>query len=589
MKPFFKHCLIALFSMFSLYFLSLNILPLFSMIKFDFVIYDPLITTLLVLITFYASNKSTKITIIFASILSFSIFLIQPVGLSVQNVPLTFFDFFVFYPTLMKISPLYFNIILTLITILYLGLLFLCFFMFIKHFIIFLKNKNRQAIFLPLFILVIYLSFFRAGNMQIWALDFPNIANKYGFINAINSRVKYDKMNTDKISKEEVKNALLLLRKKEANRDISSLITKTTLEKQDKKRDVFIIFLESFYDYSHFVSLFDKDPFNQEYRNWANKSAKIGPNTSSGSFFARLVGLTASSPLYPKGQTSSMEGSLPDIMNKNEYNTVAIEEYATTYNLDNFLPSIGFSETTFNIGTANLSSYIKENITNMQSPLFLYAFTYLGHHGSGTEYRAEYSNDIVNNASRFIDQFQKKDKDLINAIFSTSLKVADEIIKTRDIILAESPDALIIFKHDHLHPSLPPIIVASEIDEAMKSTFLNSPTPSPILIWDGQNGAYKLPEGFAPENIPLFIAVNANLKEETYKGTPISLLYKDTHEGFTRFYKNIYKIENNNVIDADINEMEIAELIEYEKAESILSRDIFRGKKYFYKNREELN
>ena len=125
---------------------------------------------------------------------------------------------------------------------------------------------------------------------------------------------------------------------------------------------------------------------------------------------------------------------------------------------------------------------------------------------------------------------------------STSVATSKEIIKTKNIILENSSDALIIFKHDHLYPYLEGTIKDSSINDDIKNSFLNSYTPSPILVWDGTNGAYKLPDYFSPENIPLFIALNLNIP---YKGTPISLLYKDNINNTIRFYGSIYETNSN--------------------------------------------
>ena len=44
------------------------------------------------------------------------------------------------------------------------------------------------------------------------------------------------------------------------------------------------------------------------------------------------------------------------------------------------------------------------------------------------------------------------------------------------------------------------------------------------IIWNGKDGAYKLEDGFPPENIPMFIAANTKLD---YTNSLIELLYKD--------------------------------------------------------------
>lgn len=134
----------------------------------------------------------------------------------------------------------------------------------------------------------------------------------------------------------------------------------------NSKRDIFLIFLESFYDYSHFVELFDNDPFPKEYRKWAENSRKIIPNLGAGSSYARLSGLTGSSPLYPKSMTQKIYYVLPDLLKKEGYYTLSLEEAGNTYNLANFLPSIGFEEVIFGLGGNNIKNYIDTNFYNLQ-------------------------------------------------------------------------------------------------------------------------------------------------------------------------------------------------------------------------------
>ena len=56
------------------------------------------------------------------------------------------------------------------------------------------------------------------------------------------------------------------------------------------KRNVFIIFMESFYDYSHFLELFDKDPFPKEYREWALQSSKARTKRWQRKFICKAFG-----------------------------------------------------------------------------------------------------------------------------------------------------------------------------------------------------------------------------------------------------------------------------------------------------------
>ena len=110
-------------------------------------------------------------------------------------------------------------------------------------------------------------------------------------------------------------------------------------------------------------------------------------------------------------------------------------------------------------------------------------------------------------------------------------------------------------------------------------SFLNDNAPTPILIWDGTNGAYKAPDNFVPENIPMFIAVNAGVTN--YKNSMISLLYKEEIDGFISTYHKYYRITNDTLL-LENNIDTTSKIFQYENAQRILSQDIFQGKKYYY-------
>ncbi|WP_439897255.1 hypothetical protein [Brachyspira pilosicoli] len=371
----------------------------------------------------------------------------------------------------------------------------------------------------------------------------------------------------------------MTLYKKEQKKDYSNLLLESSI---NNKRDIFLIFLESFYDYSHFTNLFDKDPFPKEYREWANKSRKISPNDGGGSFNARLAGLTASSPLTPKIQNTKNKYTLPYLLYDIGYTTIALEEAKNTYNLNTFLPSLYFDKIIFDLGTTNIDNYINTNIENLETPLFVYGFTTLGHLGE----HISNNFNIIENNKKIMKYFNNTDKLQLIETLDNSVTTAIEVIKTRDTILKYSPNALIIFKHDHLYPYLRGIIENSSIDNDIKNSFLNDNTPTPILIWDGTNGAYKAPNNFVPENIPMFIAINAGVTN--YKNSIISLLYKYEIDGIISTYHKFYKITNDTLV-LENNISQDSEIYKYENAQKILSQDIFQGKKYYYSIMEDLN
>ena len=390
-------------------------------------------------------------------------------------------------------------------------------------------------------------------------------------IYTLNYRINYDRMNNIKPNKELVLNSINLLKTYEEKRDLSNLL----LQDNENKRDIFLIFLESFYDYSHFVKLFNKDPFPREYRKWANSSKKIAPNVNNGSFYARLSGLTASSPLYPKTQSEKIDKTLIGLLNENGYYTLALEEALNTYNLKTFYPSIGFSNSIFGLNITNINKYLETNINNLKQPLFVSGFTILGH----TDSHIENDFNIAEKNKKFMNYFNGNDRVNLLETIDNSVMTSIEIIKIRDTILKHSPNALIIFKHDHLYPYLRAIVERSSVDKKIKENFLNDASPSPILIWDGTNGAYKAPVNLVPENIPMFIAINAGVTN--YKNSVISLLYKEEINNNISTYHKYYKVTNNSII-LENNVDENSEIFKYENAQKILSQDIFQGKKYYY-------
>lgn len=516
-----------------------------------------------------------------------------------QNTILLFHDMPILYPSLISVLSIKMKIIVIMATIIYFGTILFLIILFIIN-LIKMKRKN-SIIMLTIIFVLSFAIFFRKMDLKPWAIDFTNFANRNGIINSINYRINFDRVNKIVYSKDDVYEAINILKEMEETRDYSNLLIGDT----NSKRDIFLIFLESFYDYSHFVELFDKDPFPKEYRKWANSSRKIVPNERGGSFYARLSGLTGSSPLFPKTQIQKINYCLPDLLKNEGYYTVALEEAGNTYNLANFLPSVGFEETIFGLGGVsssntknymsvpgvvfiiheelvgnNIKNYIETNFNNLQKPVFIYGFTWLGHTGS----HLLNSLNISDNNKNFINNF--KDDNRLNVIenLDNSVLTAMEIIKIRDTILKYSPNALIIFKHDHLYSQLITAIESSSIEDKYKKAFLNDYAPTPILIWNGTNGAYKVPNNFMPENIPMFIAINAGITN--YRGSIISLLYKEEIENIVSSYNNYYRITNDTLVFIDKIETN-SKIFQYENAQRILSRDIFQGKKFYFDSKNE--
>lgn len=545
------------------------LLPSLSIDRFKISFIDILYIYLFSLISYFLSNKKLVISYLFIIVSVFSFFAIEPLGITILTKPIFFTDMQDLYPSLIEVLPFYMQIITIAATILYFSSLFAFAIYFLYRLIkIFLIDKKKGIILFFIILITTYLSFFRQVKINSIYPNYIERVNKFGIINSISYRISFDRENNKIIANiDNVENAIELLKEVQNKRDISNLIMPYDYT---NKRNVFIIFMESFYDYSHFLELFDKDPFPKEYREWALQSAKVGPNDGNGSLFARLSGLIGTSPIYPKKQKSKVNTALPFLMKDAGYKTIALEECGITFNLDKLFPNIGFEETIFNLGLTNIKNYIKNN--DFEKPLFISGFTFLGHAGSHIK------NDfnIFENNKRFYEKINRKDKKVLLETIENSVMAAIDIIETKNIILQKYPDAIIIFKHDHLYPYLAGMIYNSSIDENIKKEFFESYAISPLLIWNGRNGAFKLEDGFPPENIPLFIAVNTKIN---WTNSIISFLYKDKTEGIIRFYNNFYTNENNKIIRIEVSKESLS--YKYNYAQRILSEDILRGKKYF--------
>ncbi len=466
-------------------------------------------------------------------------------------------------------------------------------YMIIRFFTILWKTftKTKGCILFGSIIFLLLFNFIPFFSVDTWAIDFKSIAQTHGIILTKNFDINYIRENTVKIEESDVKTAYEIILQKKNTRDITSLLVPSTKNAIDKgieipKRDVYLIFLESFYDYSHFITLFKEDPFSEEYRNWANNSTKIGTNENRGSFYARLAGLTGSSPLFPSTSRTEYQYFLPDLFNKAGYKTIALEEAGITYNLDKVLSALNFNNTTFEIGTSKLNHHIIEKILPQNESKFVYAFTYLGHTGSLNYESTNIAVTMQQNIEPFLEYFNELSRDSYSLYENliTSIQASQNVIALRDAILKNNPNALIIFKHDHLYPTLKDEIQTSTIDNEIKQNFLGDTQPSPFLVWDGQNGPYKVPKRFTPENIPLFIALNAGLE---YENTPIDFLYKDTIKNQFSSYHSYYIVENDSVALITNKETVDKELLEIELATKTISNDIFNGKGYIYDLLEE--
>lgn len=567
---------ISFFIILILYFLLIDFLfPFMSLGSFEFHIIDIIYVYWFSVIAYNICDyinpkKRLIISYSFVIVAIFSFFSIEPLGISVVTKPLFFTDMPDLYPALIEVVPLYLQIITITATVLYFSLLIAFALYFIYRLYKMYKIKRVKSISLiVIVILTTYLSFFRPVNSNSIYANYFDIANSKGIINTISHRISFDKKyNNIEHSLNDVRDAINLLNQR--NIDISKLIMPYSYDTVTN-RSVFLIYLESFYDYSHFAGLFDKDPFPEEYRKWAKTSSKVGPNDGNGSLFARLSGLTASSPIFPKKPDSTIiTKTLPFLFRDKGYNVIALEESGITYYLDKLFPNIGVEKTVFNLGITNIKNYIKDNISDYS--VFVTGFTFLGHANTHV------NNDLnfASNNQRFMRKIDKKNRAVLVETLENSAMTAIDIIKTRDIILEKYPDAIIIFKHDHLYPYLKNIIYNSSIDESIKISFLSSYAVNPLLVWNGKDGAYKLEDGFPPENIPMFIAANTKLD---YTNSLIELLYKENTDNIIRFYNSFYTNSYGNIRRIEVDRDSLS--YKYNHAQMVISEDIFRGSKYF--------
>lgn len=80
-----------------------------------------------------------------------------------------------------------------------------------------------------------------------------------------------------------------------------------------------------------------------------------------------------------------------------------------------------------------------------------------------------------------------------------------------------------------------------------------------------------------PENIPMFIAINSGITN--YRGSIISLLYKEKIDNMISSYNNYYYIIDDSLIITNKIETN-SKIFQYENAQKILSRDIFKVKNF---------
>jgi len=419
-------------------------------------------------------------------------------------------------------------------------------------------------------------------KIEFWQGDVKNNFFFKGIILSIQSRIPDYSV---KLSIEEVQESYNILQQEELQRSIYPISNSPSSVPQ-KKRPIFMIIFESFYDYSDLYSLFDQNPFPQEYLQLKNSNAYTGPNHLSGSFNARFSSLTGACPLQPAINFQSYE-TLASLLSDYGYKTIALEATSSTYSLSSFYPKWGFQEQHFHLFSKswiskndNINNYVSNFSLMLQdTPAdiipFYFGFTFVGH--TGTCYQSDTLPTIpnINNfLSYFPDIAQKK---LATQLLKLSIFNANRILTLKKIILKKYPNALIVFKADHYSPNFNKNIKKSEIPQKYKDLISNNPAPLPFFVIDGTNGLINLPRGFSPVNIPLMILAEANLP---YSNTTLSLLAKNIPNNIIEFYGLYFKKRLDTYNSINSNDNEYLQIIKTSKAYKTISIDLYQGFAY---------
>lgn len=424
-------------------------------------------------------------------------------------------------------------------------------------------------------ILICYQMLTYNKEVDIWHQDPRANFFGYGVLSAIQVEQKVTHID---IKPEEVLESLKNLKKLEKQRiQYPVSLSPDTVPKN--KRPIIMIILESFYDFKHFYSLFDQNPFPKSYLDIVQPFNYTGPNQTFGSFQARFVSLTgAYHSIHPK-RSEVVYPTLPQVLSKYGYTTIALESMQNTYSLSTYYRLWGFDKQYFQLygadwtGNRTAPDTYEKNITRILQNTpenitpFYFGFTYLGHGGScAFTDKLPDPKDIEHFLSYFADDKKHNAKQLLKAnIFN-----AERLISIKNMILNQFPNALIVFKSDHYSTELSQSLRESSLPKDMIDLFFQDPVPLPFIVFDGTNGVLELPYGFSPANIPLMILAEAGVP---YKNTFISMLYRETPDHIINIYDRLFIKKGNKFEKFTTN---ISSLKNYE----ILSIDLYQGKSY---------
>ncbi len=381
---------------------------------------------------------------------------------------------------------------------------------------------------------------------------------------------------TVELTPESIQQSFTYLKEIEKNRT-EYPISQSPKTAPEKKRPIFHIIFESFYDFREFEEYFDEDPFPKEYRDMI--STYSGPNQTYGSFPARYTSLTGSTIIEGTSiHKIEYSETLPNVLSRYGYTSVALESIYPTYGLLGRYERWGM-DSRFNMyeGKWGGDPYSYENnviniINNTPDDVvpFYFGFTYLGHAGA-TSFTDEFEDPKID-ISRYLDLFENKT--LAKRLLKAGIFNAERMISFRDAILAKYPDALIVYRSDHMSPEHYEIFdnPKNTLSKDFVAEFRRDPHVLPYIVIDGTNGAMKLREGFSPENTPMLVLAESGLP---YEGTAISLLYRSVPKDMSSIYGKWYKRNGDKFTPAEMTE----DMTEYNKSLETISSDLYQNRK----------
>ena len=434
---------------------------------------------------------------------------------------------------------------------------------------------------IPLLIILFYTQLFSSSvSTPFWNRTPAQVFFFSGIIKTIRSRIENTNIN---ISPEVVNSSFNLLKQYEEKRTIYPIQNSpNTIPKN--KRPIFILVFESFYDYRHFLPLFEEDPFPQEYRELMNNNTYTGPNQTHGSFHARFVSLTGSIPIEPpSSHTNIIYPVLPKVLSQYGYTPIALESVTPTYGLQDYYKVWGFDTIKFHMygndwSGKRLDPYtFEKNITTIIQNTpdditpFYFGFTFIGH--GGTIGFTDKIDDPQTDITSFLAL--AKNKNTANQLLKAGIFNAERLLSIKKMILQKYPDALIILKSDHYSTDFSQFLNESDnIPQEYKDAFYNDPTPLPFVVIDGTNGVLPLEKGFSPANIPLMILAESKLP---YRNTMISLLYRNVPKDMINIYNKWYQKIDGKYTPIDLANLNNQQFLEYNKAIETISFDLYKN------------